>query len=131
MFPELLELFRSLNFRWLRAETLTCHAASVQAKEIFMAKFGNLVEVPPTNIHVDVPASIIHIEKATLKPEAFRDLHLPVTFSGGSQFRGSFMQFLYFCARASDLGLIKQVSIPVEKPPQPPCKCTTTYNDTQ
>lgn len=58
-----------------------------------MAKFGNLVEVPPTNIHVDVPASIIHIEKATLKPEAFRDLHLPVTFSGGSQFRGSFMQF--------------------------------------
>ena len=56
-----------------------------------MAKFGNLVEVPPTNIHVDVPGSMIHIEKATLKPEAFRDLHLPVTFSGGSQFRGSFM----------------------------------------
>lgn len=56
---------------------------SAKAMEIFMAKFGNLVEVPPTNIHVDVPASIIHIEKATLKPEAFRDLHLPVTFSGG------------------------------------------------
>lgn len=56
---------------------------SAKAMEIFMAKFGNLVEVPPTNIHVDVPGSMIHIEKATLKPEAFRDLHLPVTFSGG------------------------------------------------
>ena len=52
-------------------------------QEIFMAKYGNLVEVAPTNIHVDVPGSMVHIEKATLKPEFFEDLHLPLTLSGG------------------------------------------------
>ena len=49
-----------------------------------MAKYGSLVEVAPTNIHVDVPGSMVHIEKATLKPEAFEDLHLPLTLSGGN-----------------------------------------------
>ena len=53
-------------------------------KEIFMAKYGSLVEVAPTNIHVDVPGSMVHIKKATLKPEAFEDLHLPLTLSGGN-----------------------------------------------
>lgn len=37
----------------------------------------------PRNIHVDVPGSMVHIQKATLKPEAFTDLHLPMTVTGG------------------------------------------------
>ncbi|CAL1137444.1 unnamed protein product, partial [Cladocopium goreaui] len=64
---------------YLHANTLM----SAKAMEIFMAKYGSLVEVAPTNIHVDVPGSMVHIEKATLKPEAFEDLHLPLTLSGG------------------------------------------------
>lgn len=64
---------------YLHANTLM----SAKAMEIFMAKYGSLVEVAPTNIHVDVPGSMVHIKKATLKPEAFEDLHLPLTLSGG------------------------------------------------
>eukprot|EP00913_Durusdinium_trenchii_P034552 g32324.t1 len=63
----------------LHANTLM----SAKALEVFIAKFGDLVEVPPTNIHVDVPGSRVHIEKATLKREVFEELHLPVTVQGG------------------------------------------------
>ena len=45
-----------------------------EAMEIFMAKFGDLVEVPPTNIHVDLPGSLVHIEKASLKAGRFEPL---------------------------------------------------------
>lgn len=51
-------------------------------------RFGDLVEVPPTNIHVDVPGSRVHIEKATLKREVFEELHLPVTVQGGGRCLG-------------------------------------------
>ncbi|OLP95964.1 hypothetical protein AK812_SmicGene21847 [Symbiodinium microadriaticum] len=56
---------------------------SAKAMQIFMAKFGTLVDVPPTNVKVDLPGSMIHIQKASLKPEAFAQLHLPVTVTGG------------------------------------------------
>lgn len=56
---------------------------SAKAVQIFMAKFGTLVDVPPTNVKVDLPGSMIHIQKASLKPEAFSQLHLPVTVTGG------------------------------------------------
>ncbi|CAE7216166.1 unnamed protein product [Symbiodinium sp. CCMP2456] len=56
---------------------------SAKAMQIFMAKFGTLVDVPPTNVKVDLPNSMIHIQKASLKPEAFAQLHLPVTVTGG------------------------------------------------
>ncbi|CAE7247537.1 unnamed protein product [Symbiodinium natans] len=56
---------------------------NAKAVQIFMAKFGTMVEVPPNNVKVDLPGSMIHIQKASLKREAFEQMHLPVTVMGG------------------------------------------------
>ncbi|CAE7769230.1 unnamed protein product, partial [Symbiodinium pilosum] len=56
---------------------------NAKAVQIFMAKFGTMVDVPPTNVKVDLPGSMVHIQKASLKSEAFEQLHLPVTVTGG------------------------------------------------
>eukprot|EP00929_Paragymnodinium_shiwhaense_P072588 TRINITY_DN36844_c0_g1_i4.p1 TRINITY_DN36844_c0_g1~~TRINITY_DN36844_c0_g1_i4.p1 ORF type:complete len:1679 (-),score=376.22 TRINITY_DN36844_c0_g1_i4:146-5182(-) len=48
------------------------------------AKLGDLLEVPPSNVEVKIQENIVvKIEKAKIKPEPFRQLHLPITVTGG------------------------------------------------
>eukprot|EP00439_Symbiodinium_sp_Y106_P022618 s5901_g2.t2 len=56
--------------------------ASSLAVQAFMANLGCYVDVPPTNVKVDLSASSIHIQKASLKPETFEGLHLPLAVTG-------------------------------------------------
>ncbi|CAE7738667.1 unnamed protein product, partial [Symbiodinium pilosum] len=51
--------------------------------QAFLAQVGTFLEVPPTNVKVDYQGSMMHVQKASLKPEAFQGLHLPIAITGG------------------------------------------------